>query len=83
MLKEISIKLNDSKLKKLTKDIFYIMKILKNEYVIDYKMKNNISEILRKIKGFNIINFSRYADKMINNYGLNNIIHLLGNDDYI
>ena len=83
MLKEISIKLNDSKLKKLTKDIFYIMKILKNEYVIDYKMKNNISEILRKIKGFNIINFSRYVDKMINNYGLNNIIHLLGNDDYI
>ena len=66
MLKEISIKLNDSKLKKLTKDIFYIMKILKNEYVIDYKMKNNISEILRKIKGFNIINFSRYVDKMIN-----------------
>ena len=45
-------------------------------------MKENINSILKKIRGSNIINFSRYVDEIINAKELENIISLLGKEDF-
>ena len=67
LLKEISQKLNDSQLDSLSEIISYIIRILKNGYVEeDFDIKKNIKDILNKIRGNNIINFSKYVDEKVN-----------------
>ena len=84
LLKEISVKLDDlddSKYKKLSDIIIYILKILKNGYIEYHEPEKNIKDILKKIKGSNIINFSRYVDEVINQKELENIINLLKKEE--
>lgn len=80
-LKEISVKLDSLQLNKLTDIIKAIMKILKKGYIDKPEIKESIKEVLNKIKGANIINFSRYVDEEIDNNNLNNIINLLNFKD--
>jgi hypothetical protein len=82
LLKELSIKLDEMKLNKLSSIIFYIIKLLKNGYIESPDMKKNIQEILEKIRGINIIYFARYVDEVNNTNELKNIMHLLGKNDY-
>ena len=84
LLKEISVKLdyNQLKKKKISNFIIYILKLLKKGYIREPDMKENINSILKKIRGSNIINFSRYVDEIINAKELENIISLLGKEDF-
>jgi hypothetical protein len=82
LLKEISPKLNNSQIDSLSMIISYIMRILKNGYIEDDDdIKKNIKEVLNKIRGSNIINFSKYVDKIINSNELNKILNLLNKEE--
>jgi hypothetical protein len=81
LLKEISSKLNDYQINYLPDIISYIMKILKNGYIDSPNIKKTIKEVLEKMRGSNIINFSKYANEIITLNELNNIIALLKNDE--
>ena len=66
LLKEISAKLNDDNIEKLPNIIGCIMKILKNGYIATSEnIKETIKEVLKKMKGSNILNFSDYVDETI------------------
>ena len=81
LLKEISSKLNINELKMFPEIIFYIMKILKNGYIETYEdIKNTIKEVLQKIEGINIINFSEYVDEIINTNQIEKMLNLLDKD---
>ena len=81
LLKEISSKLNNVQISKLPDIVAYIMKILKNGYSNTPDMKKNIKDILEKMKGSNIMCFSRYVNEIININELNTITALLRNDE--
>jgi len=81
LLKEISPKLNDFQLKKLPDIVAYIMKILKNGYTDVHDVKKGIKDVLEKMKGSNIISFSRYVNEIINTNELDRIIALLNNNE--
>jgi hypothetical protein len=81
LLKEISSKLNNVQISKLPDIVAYIMKILKNGYCDTPDMKQNIKDILEKMKGSNIMCFSRYVNEIININELNTITALLRNDE--
>ena len=82
LLKEISSKLNDDKLIKLPKIINCIMRILKNGYIeTGNDIKETIKEVLLKVKGSNIINFSEYVDETIDTNQIDKMINLLDNND--
>ena len=58
------------------------MKILKNGYIAyEEEVKETIKEVLQKIKGSNIINFSEYVDETIDTNQLNKMIKLLDSND--
>ena len=75
-LKEISSKLKLDQLDKLPEKINFIISILKNRKDINSKFINNndmsenikkeIKEILKKIEGINVVNFSKFLDEEIN-----------------
>ena len=74
LLKEISSKFNflsfDDKRDKLEKElpdlIFYILQILQNGYVTtNQNIKKTITEVIQKEGGDNIINFSKFVDKVV------------------
>ena len=79
LLKEISQKISEDKLKALPDIVYYILKILSNGYIADNPndIKTNIREILEKSKGSNIITFSNYVDEMIDSQLINKILNLL------
>ena len=82
LLKEISSKLDESLLQKLPDIISSILKILKNGYIeTPDDVKQCIREVLEKMRGSNIINFSKYVDETINSYELKNILNLLKKDN--
>ena len=81
LLKEISPKLNDNQIKQLPDIVANIMKILKNGYIDSPDIRTNIKGVLEKMKGSNIISFSRYVNEIINSNELNNIIALLKNGE--
>ena len=63
--------------------IKYIINILKNGYIEqDEDIKNAIKEVLKKMKGSNIINFSEYVDEIIDQKQLDKIINLLDNENF-
>ena len=83
LLKEISSKIEENQIKKLPVIIQLILDILKNEYVKETEnMKDDIKNILQKVKGSNLINFSKYVDNTVNTSQLNSIINLLSKEDF-
>ena len=83
LLKEVSQKISYDNLKKLPKLIYCIIKILSNGYIEDdpNDLKKNIVDVLKKIKGSSIINFSNYVDEIIDSYQINEILNLLSKED--
>ena len=78
LLKEISTILEPNKLEKLPDLVKIILNILKNGYNKQTEnLKRDIKIILEKVKGSNIINFSKFVDDSINSAQLNNLIGLL------
>ena len=82
LLKEISSKLNDKQIAKLSGVSSSILEILKNGKIKSDKNNEIIIEILKSIKGNNIINFSRYVDKAMDLYSLEKIFTLLNGNDF-
>ena len=77
-LKEISQKISEDKLKSLPDMVFYILKILSNGYIENEPdAKKNISEVLKKTEGSNIITFSNYVDEIIDSKLINKLLSLL------
>ena len=83
LLKEISPKISEDKLKVLPELIYYILKILSNGYIEDKPndAKKNITEVLEKTKGSNIITFSNYVDEIIDSQLMKKILNLLNKKD--
>ena len=90
-LKEISSKLELEQLDKLPEKINFIISILKNREDINSKFINNnnmsedikkeIKEILKKIKGIDIVNFSKFLDEEINESHIQQMKELLNPHD--
>ena len=83
LLKEISSKIEQNKLEKLPDIIRLILKILKKDYECETSnLKGDIKKILEKVKGSNIINFSKFVDNTVDSTQLNSIINLLNKKDF-
>ena len=80
-LKEISLRINKYKIKELPEFISYIFEILKNGYIQEENPKKDIKNILQKIEGSNILNFSKFVDKTINSNHINQILNYLHNKE--
>ena len=82
LLKEVSHKIPNNKLKKLPHLIYYIMKILLMGYIASPEdVKENIKEVLEKMRGTNIINFSNFVDEIIDSSQIKKILNLLEKND--
>ena len=81
LLKEISQKISDEKLKKLPELIYCIMNVISKGYIFDNDIKKNIQEIMQKTEGSSIINFSNYVDEIIDHNQMNTILNLLTEND--
>ena len=80
LLKEISVKIEPNKLEKFPDVVKLILNILKNGYKKQtFNLKGDIKKILEKVKGSNIINFSKFVDESVNTNQLNSLIGLLNN----
>ena len=83
LLKEISQKISDDKLKLLPDFISVIIKILSIGYIATpNEVEKNIREVLEKLRGSNIINFSNYFDEIIDSNQINQILSLLSKNDF-
>lgn len=90
-LKEISSKLKSDQLDKFPEKIKLITSILKNSQDINSKfinnndidenIKNEIKEILNKINGINVVNFSKFLDDEINENHIEKMKELLNEND--
>ena len=84
LLKEISSKLSEDDLKKLPEIISLIMIILKRGLIATCEdIKITIIEVLKKLEGGNIINFSDYVDEAIDKIQIDKILNLLNKDDLL
>ena len=83
-LKEIAGKIQDEKLKDLPDLVKLIMEILKEGYMsLTENPKKDILKILESVRGSNIINFSKFADNVIDTPQVNKLINLLTKSDKI
>ena len=81
LLKEIAKKMDYDNIYKLEENIQIIIFILKNGD-IDFKSpKEGIKKVLEKIKGGNILSFSKYANEVINKEKMIYLINLLKKND--
>ena len=81
LLSEISSKLDLEQIKQMPEIIYYIMKILKNGYIETIRdTKKNIKEVLEKVKGSNVINFSNFVEEEINLTDIKTMINFLDNN---
>ena len=80
LLKEIASKFSDEQIKKLPDLLSYIIQILKNGYIIDSIPEEDIKKVLEKMKGSNILNFSKYIDKIINSNEINMLLQYIDKD---
>ena len=76
-LKELSSKLSYNQIMKLPELTYYIMRILKNGYIEEHDVKETIQNVLKKIKGSNIINFSEFVDQVITKNQINEMLNFL------
>ena len=81
LLKEISAKLEDDEIRNLPELLSYILEILKRGYIFNQIKKEEIKEVLNKMKGSNIINFSRYIDRSISQSDIDIILKILKTND--
>ena len=81
LLKEISSKYNYEQIKKLPELLSYIMEILKNGYISDEIKKEEIKKVLEKMKGSNIVNFSKYVNECVNRTELKMLKQFLDKKD--
>ena len=81
LLKEVSGKIDSSYLNDLPNEISWILKILKNGYIKVDDPKEGIVNVLRKMKGSNIINFSKYIDETVNFNLLIDLMNKLSKND--
>ena len=88
LLKEISTRINNDKLENLPKKIKDIIISLNNIYLAYVKIfdvaneKNLIKDILNKISGNNLINFSDYLDEIIDLNHLDLILDLFDKENF-
>ena len=81
LMKEISSKLENEQIKQLPEFLSYIVQILKNGYIIETIKKEEIKKVLDKVKGSNILNFSRFIEKSINDEHINILLQCLNKED--
>lgn len=81
LLKEISSKLDLNRLGKLPDIIRYIMEVLKHGYIENNDVKQNIKDILEKVRGSNIINFSNYVNEIFDANQIKVILNLLSGEE--
>ena len=81
LLKELSSKLDEYQINKLSKLLSYILLILKKGYITEPINKEEIKKVLEKIKGSNILNFAKYVDESINSNDIKMILQLLNKED--
>ena len=81
LMKEISSKLDEEQIKKLPEFLSYIVQILKNGYVLGEIKKEEIKDVLKKMEGSNILNFSRFIEKSINDEHINVLMQCLNKED--
>ena len=65
LLKEISSKFTKEQIKQLPNLLSYIITVLKNGYIGDTIAEEDIKKVLEKMKGSDILNFSKYIDQTI------------------
>ena len=83
LLKEISSKLDIEKLNNFPDIIKCIMRILKNGYIeTEDDIKKTIQEVLKKMEGSNIINFSDFVDETIDSNQIEKMLNLLNKDEF-
>ena len=84
LLKEIAGKIQDEKLENLPDLVKLIMEILKKGYMsLTENPQKDIERILERVKGSNIINFSKFVDNNVDTPQLNKLINLLKKSDKI
>ena len=81
LLKEISSKFEEEQIRKLPDLLSYIIQILKNGYIGDSIAKLDIKKVLEKMKGSNILNFSKYIDKTIDSNQIKILLQYLSKED--
>ena len=89
LLNEIALKIDDSildkafSLKNIPQKIYFILKILKKTNSLDENAddKKKIESILNLEKGKNIMNFSNFADEIINQEWINKIMNYVKQED--
>ena len=81
LLKEISSKLDSEQISQLPDLLSYIVRILKNGYIEDTTAKADIKKVLEKMKGSNIINFSRFLDKSVDENQIKTLLQFLNKED--
>ena len=81
LLKEISSKFKEEEIKKLPDILSYIVLILKNGYINEEIAKEDIKNVLNKMKGSNILNFSRFIDKTIDSNQIKILLQFLEKEE--
>ena len=81
LLKEISSKLDRNRLEKLPDIIRYIMEVLQHGYIENNDVKQNIKDILEKVRGSNIVNFSNYVDEIFDSNQIKVLLNLLSEEE--
>jgi hypothetical protein len=81
LLKEISSKLDRNRLEKLPDIIRYIMEVLQHGYIENKDVKQNIKDILEKVRGSSIINFSNYVDEIFDANQVKVVLNLLSGEE--
>jgi len=81
LMKEISSKIDEEQIKKLPEFLSYIVQILKNGYISGEIKKEEIKDVLKKMEGSNILNFSRFIEKSINDEHINILMQCLNKED--
>ena len=74
LLKEIALRMEYSQIDRLPIVLSSIMEVLKNGKIKSSEAKECIKEVLNKMRGSNIINFSRYVNKIIDSNNLEIIL---------
>ena len=73
--------MDEYQINKLSKLLSYILLILKKGYITEPINKEEIKKVLEKIKGSNIINFSKFVDESINSNDIKMLLNFLNNED--